>query len=335
MRLRRESADIASATSPTEVDQSFFERSLHILALSSLTVAQPLLDLLSRQHEFFVVRRFDRFEIVALVVILIFFVPAPFIVIEALLLRAPRSLKKTVHSLLIWSFCVVFSLLVLARLENLSAAVTIGMAFVLAGVATAAYSHVEAVRSFIGLLAIALEAVPAEYFLKPQVSRLVVRQTAPDLNLPPLMTRAQIVFVVFDEFYLSVLIDAKFEINRHRYPNLAALADRSTWFRGAVSPAENTGAAVPAILTGIEPASDLVPSVIDHPKNLFTLFGGSHRLWVDEPMTQLCPPELNRKGTVQPSPWDRFAELAPDLGVVNLHLVLPHEWVELSLIHIS
>jgi hypothetical protein len=313
---------------PPEVGQGFFERCLHLLALSSLTVAQPMLDLLSRHHEFFVIRRFDRIEIVGLAVTLLFVIPAPFVAIEALLLRAPRLVQKSVHLIFVWFFGVAFALLVLKRAAALPAAAVIGVAILLAAAGTLVYGRIRAARSFIGLLAIALVAVPAVFFLNPQVSKLLARRQSIDLDLPSVRTEAPIVFVLFDEFSLPVLLDAKMQINRNRYPNFAALADRSTWYRGAVAAAEYTGAAVPAILTAVEPEVDQVPSLADHPNNLFTLFGGNYRLWVDEPMTQLCPPELNRKGTVRESRWERIGDLASDFGVVYLHLILPQAWGE-------
>jgi hypothetical protein len=40
-----------------------------------------------------------------------------------------------------------------------------------------------------------------------------------------------VVMVMFDEFPLSSLLDAKGQIDRRVYPNFAELADQSTWYR--------------------------------------------------------------------------------------------------------
>ena len=66
--------------------------------------------------------------------------------------------------------------------------------------------------------------------------------------------RPPVVMILFDEFPLSSLLDAKGRIDRRVYPNFAALADQSTWYRNATGVAGYTPWALPAMLTGNYPA---------------------------------------------------------------------------------
>jgi hypothetical protein len=84
---------------------------------------------------------------------------------------------------------------------------------------------------------------------------------------------------------------------------------------------EHTSEAVPAIVTGKYPRNGQLPLVSDHPDNLFTLLGGSYRLRVFEPVTQLCGEPFCRR---ERAPLARRLEsLGSDLGVLYLHIILP------------
>ena len=110
--------------------------------------------------------------------------------------------------------------------------------------------------------------------------------TEPSPALPP------IVMVVLDELPTQSLLDERARIDRVRYPNFAALADDSIWFRGATTVSTLTHVAVPAILTGVLPHGRARPTAADHPRNLFTLLGDRYRMNVMETTTSLCAPPL-------------------------------------------
>jgi hypothetical protein len=96
--------------------------------------------------------------------------------------------------------------------------------------------------------------------------------------------------VLFDEFPLSSLLDAKGRINKRVYPNFAALAGQSTWYRNATGVAGFTPWALPAMLTGRYPDRTRAPSYTEYPDNLFSLFGRSYGVTAYETVSQLCPP---------------------------------------------
>ena len=306
-----------------EPDQSLVQRWLHLVVLSSLTVAQPLLDLLSRQGEFFVIRRLDRLDILSLVGVLLLVVPLPGVVLEGLFARAPVRAQRWLHSIFIGCYGLLGTLLVVKRLAITSA--MIGWSAAVAGglVFAVVYTRLRSVRSFVSLLSIGLLVVPAAFFLSPQISRLLTLRTSTMLEPPSVECDAPIVFLVFDEFSTLVLLDDRNRINPHRYPNLARLAARSTWYRNAVTVAESTEYAVPSIVTGRLPKMEEKPWFADHPENLFTLFGGSYRIWASEAFTTLCPLELNRNTFAAAPSGGKAVALLVDLSVVYLHLVLP------------
>jgi hypothetical protein len=100
------------------------------------------------------------------------------------------------------------------------------------------------------------------------------------------------VLVVFDAFRSTLLHDERGQVDASRFPNLAALAGQSTWYRNATTSHENTVFAVPSILDGRQPQLGMRPDLRSHPQNLFTLLERDYRLNVHEEATKLCPVRL-------------------------------------------
>ena len=74
-------------------------------------------------------------------------------------------------------------------------------------------------------------------------------------------------------------------VDSERYPGFGRLAREGTWYSRTTTVDEFTTRAVPAILTGNVPGSDALPTLADHPDNLFTLLGESYSFRVGEPVT--------------------------------------------------
>jgi Sulfatase len=102
--------------------------------------------------------------------------------------------------------------------------------------------------------------------------------------------RPPLVIILFDEFPLGSLLDSRGRIDGRVYPNIAALAGTSTWYRNATGVAGYTPWALPAMLTGNYPAKASAPSFTEYPDNLFTLFGRYYDVRAYETISQLCPP---------------------------------------------
>src|SRR3954451_8185051 len=101
-----------------------------------------------------------------------------------------------------------------------------------------------------------------------------------------------IVFVVFDAFPESMLMQPGGGLDAGRFPGFAELASGSTWYRNAITVHDSTIKSIPAMLDGRWPSNKRQPLIGDHPVNLFTLLRPSYRIWADEQGTQLCPVSL-------------------------------------------
>ncbi len=98
-----------------------------------------------------------------------------------------------------------------------------------------------------------------------------------------------VVMVVLDELSTASMLDARGRIDRSRFPQLARLARRTTWFRNATTVADGTIHAVPAILTGhLKPDPDVLPIAADYPPSIIARLGDSWRFNVHESATTFC-----------------------------------------------
>ncbi len=300
------------------------EPTLRLYTLSALVVAHPLLALLAKYPEFFVVRGWSAGKTWLLAAALIVMVPFPLVLLRTALARwgpnrhnlpAGFDLAVVTAATSVW----VLQLLHGWRSDYLVAALAI-LGAVVMGWSIRRFDHV---RSFLTFLSPALLVVPLVFMLDPRITRL--GKTTPDLATVPatleLTTDAPIFFLVFDALSATALMDENQLINRRRYPHLAALADDATWFPNTSSVARWTLEAVPAILTGNFPEPGKLSRLADHPRNLFTLLGSNYRIVADEASTKLCPPQLNVYP--RPEPSDSLPALVSDLGLVYLHRTLP------------
>jgi hypothetical protein len=166
-------------------------------------------------------------------------------------------------------------------------------------------------------------------------------------------SRPPVVILVLDEFPADALIDPGGHIDAARYPNFAALARTSTWFRNGHTIYDSTFKAVPAILDARLPSKGTAPDVRSHQPSIFHLV---HRLGYDvikvESGTALCPPFIcpgartRRPGVLKRLAGDgRPARLHKWIGAIRdrprptfylQHALLPHEpWIYLPSGHQS
>jgi hypothetical protein len=302
----------------------FWTDSLHVFVLFGFAVAQPLLDLLSRNAEFFVARHSQPIDIVLLVATLCVLLPAVVVFVEGLVGWCCQWARTWGHSLVIMCLVAAIALQALKRIGELPSASLLTGAGVLAIAAAVSYRRFLPVRMFVTLLSPALLIFPGLFLFSSSVFKLVFAKN--DFHVAPTATATTtpIVIVIFDELPLTSLMDERSEIDPLRYPNFAALARDATWFRNATTVDENTAYAVPAILTGCYPDPSRLPIAADHPQNLFTWLGTTHRITGFETTTRLCPdPMCSRRPERLAT---RINSLIQDLSIVYLHLLLPQDW---------
>jgi hypothetical protein len=277
---------------------------LELVGVCGLALTQPLLDVMGRAADYFVLRGAGALQIVAFA-LLVATVPALVLWSVELVVRAvgPRF-HRPVHLGFIGLLTTVFVV------QLLHEHITNGLVWVagaaVGAVVVFAYRRFEAVRLWLAFLAFAPIGFVALFLLSSPTAHLLQRDPpAADVEVK---APAPVFMVVLDELPVSMLMGGDGKIDRELFPNLAALADRSHWYRNATSVAPSTYHAVPAILTGDLSDDGDGPSAADHPDSLFTLLGGSYDMHVEEVITRVCPGALCER----PSSWTVLGDLAAD-----------------------
>jgi hypothetical protein len=300
---------------------------LHVVTLFGFAVAQPLYDLLERDAAFFVARRSQPID--SFLVALVFSVVLPGLFVLAQWLLCPHRARAAVQILLVAFLTTMIALQVVGRIEQIPRRFHILAAALLGLVACVGYWRLRMLRTFVTALSPAVLVFPVLFLTNPGIAKIGRGEDAVEINDPGPKATTPVVMVVFDEFPLPSLVDEHGQIDAERYPHFAALAQQSTWCRNATSVHYLTTSAVPAILTGNYPkdgGETALPTCADHPRNLFTLLGGSYRENVFESMTRLCPDQLCQNRTEEIGPRQRLTSLFADLSVVELHLLSPPQW---------
>jgi sulfatase-like protein len=164
---------------------------------------------------------------------------------------------------------------------------------------------------------------------------------APAERQPP------VVILVLDELPTDTLTVPGGEIDAERYPNFAALAETSTWFRNGHTIFDLTFAAVPAILDARAPRPRTAADVRSHQPSIFHLmYGLGYDVVKVESASAVCPPWICRGArTRRPGVLSRLAgrgrpaRLHRWIGAIRQrprptfyfhHALLPHEpWIYL------
>jgi hypothetical protein len=285
------------------------------LTLWSFAVLQPILDLLSKTPEFLVIRRSSSIEISVMVLLVALVVPLCVSFIRAAL-RLCISTRWFDNSI----FFILSSLFGLLLSNSFYRAPCIGLIF------TFALIKWSGVRSFFRFLSISPVVFTALFVFS--ISNDVIAPRARTTIEKGIVdaTKARPTFVIiFDEFPLFILMNNKQEINATRFPGFAKLSKHTTWFRNASVLTSWTERAVPSVLSGMAPnvSKTQMPSIIDYPQNIFTLFAGTHKVEGFEQVTSLCPPTICADVTEKDPFMTRMQILIEDLSVIYLHRVLP------------
>jgi hypothetical protein len=291
---------------------------LHLFVLSAFAVAQPLFDLLGKNAEFFGARGSTGLDVVLFALTLLLVPPALLLAVEAIV---PRRARPAVHAFFV---AALVGLIVLQAIRAVGAPgwLLITVAALAGAGAAALYARFDAARLVLTVLAPVPLVFLVLFLFGSDVSKLTFSGTpAASAASSGERPRAPVVLVVFDELPLNSLLDAENRIDAVRFPAFARLAAGSTWFARDTTVGEGTTHAVPAILSGLYPRGGEFPVYSDHPRNLFTLLGGSTRLHVVDQETHLCPVKLcpDLKGSV----GGQAKSLLEDTGVVYLHELLP------------
>ena len=162
---------------------------------------------------------------------------------------------------------------------------------------------------------------------------------ASDVDSAAVPKRPHVVLLILDELPSDSLLDRRRRIDPVRYPNFAALAGDSSWFRNAFSVYDSTTKAVPLILDGVKPQPGTSADRRDHRRSIYDIFARhGYRVVDSEEASALCPPSICRGGRTRrpaiipyllsgrPERFERWVRSIragrPTLWVK--HLMLPH-----------
>jgi hypothetical protein len=305
--------------------KSSFTNSLHIFVLSSLAIAQPILDILSRNTDFLVASSCEPEEIFSLLLILCFLIPASLILVELIGSKISNSLGIWIHYAWIFGLSTIIAVQVLKHIPELSGLANILISMVGGALLSMALARFSSARFALTCLSPFVIIIPTLFLNNPRMHHFLKPETEPrpvSFAVPP---DTSVVFLIFDQLPISFMIDQYGQIDETRFPNFARLAKRSTWYRNTTTVHTQTIVSVTAMLTGQYPIGRESGNWHYYPNNLFLLLGGYHEMNIFESATNLCPRSLlraDRTGTYSL----RLTRLLKDVSAIYLQLALPAEY---------
>jgi hypothetical protein len=294
-------------------------RSLVVLGLSSLAVAQPLLDLFGRNPEFFIAGNYSTGQIVWFALVITLLPPLVGIAAITIATLINRRAGTVVYAIVVGILGAAFVLALLRTIGVDPVVLVVGIAVFGAAGAVVLALRTHAGRLLLSYLAVANLAFVVMFLFASPTAELIAGGGSGDLgnvSIPELS--GPVVVIVLDEFPAATIMRPDGTINSDRFPGFAELASVSTWFRNASSLHNLTHRAVPSLLDGRVAADGTLPTYTDHPRNLFTLLGGEVPVHRYESVTSLCPPDIC--SDAHPHPLSQALE---DASIVYGHRLLP------------
>ena len=300
-------------------------RGLHLATLSAFGIAQPVYAMLGPHPTFFVAHDASPGEILHLALLLSALVPACLAAIGFLLCRLAGRTGRVVHCGLLFLLVMLTVYPGTQDITEVSDVPGILVTALLGAGFTLGYWRLSAFRTGLTFASPAIALFPVFFLFFSPVQKLVFVQTESTRTHTAVERPIPIVFVVFDELSPNYLLNEKEEIDEVRYPNFAALAETSHWFRRATTVSDGTIKAVPAILSGSyyhqEGETPKIPTRADYPNNLFNLLDGVYGFNVGESLTDLAPPQP--ESVTKRRPTGRYNALLLDSAIAYLHVVSP------------
>lgn len=296
-----------------------------IVVAWNFAIAQPLLDLLGRNAEFFVARDSKQHDIWLFAIGITLIAPVAIALVVVIVRMIHRGAGVVLHSLVFGGLLALFALRALKSLFGPEPAIAFVLAAAVAIGLTVLFRRSSGLRTYVSYLTPVPVLFLAMFVFSSPTTKLLFPEGVASASGGTITDPAPIVMIVFDEFALGTLVDADGNLDRESFPNFARLADMSTWYRNTLTVTGNTTYAVPAILDGVFPDKGKLPIPADHPNSLFTMLGGAYDIHSVQPVTDLCPSSICESAVEVPVFRSRMRALADDVWVVYRHQVLPDE----------
>lgn len=259
-----------------------------LFALTGFAVAQPLFDIFGKAPDRFVFRGATSGDIWAFALVVLLAAPLVLWAVEAAVQLVHAEARRWLHLGFVAALIAAFFIQVVRPL--VSGPVLIAVGVVIGVLAATLYVRAKAMQTWLAFCSAAPPVFAALFLFASPTSQLLADTNT--LGIVPERSRAPVVMIVFDELPLNSLMTADGNIDAELFPNFAALADDSHWFRNTTAISNFTWNAVPALVTGMLPNDGESPVAESHPKSIFTLLGESMDLKVTESITRLCPANL-------------------------------------------
>ena len=294
---------------------SYRVRAIHLCALWAYGVGQPVFSLLQGNPELLALRGFTRSAVVVFALSLALVPPLLAVAVEWLLSRVWPAGANLLHALLVVLFVVPLGLQLAKWVDPGTADVALILVLALSIAGAAVYLLWRPVQLFLSFsLLLPVVGLAMFVFGTPVATRdAEAADVRPHVRLP-------IVMLVLDELPLTSLMTRSGDVDAVRYPNFARLESDGTWYRSATTVHDFSSEAVPAILTGRRSRSGELPTLADHPENVFTFLGAAYDFRVHESWTRLCPLRRcpQRVGAIR-----RMDDLYEDVGTAYLRKIVP------------
>ena len=266
---------------------------LELAGLCGLAITQPLLDLIGRSPDFLLMEQVSTLDVVLLAVAIALVPPLLLWGVGAASGLAGGRWRRAVHVALVAGLLIALAMQVGKQLSQVRG-LPMAVAAVVAGlVGTALYLRVRVLGKVLRVASVGPLLSAGLFLFASPASALVLPQSTPAPQAGAATGTAKrppIVVIALDELPVASLLDKQGHIDAYNFPNLAWLAERSTWYRNATATTQWTRDAFPSMLTGRWPSQPLAAHYRNYPYNLFTLLAGTYQMNVHESATRLCPP---------------------------------------------
>jgi len=294
----------------------------HLAGLWAITFAQPLLDLLGQNPDFFVARGNSVGDILILAFGMVIVPPLIMLAIEWIALKVSDKAYMGVH----FFFVAAIATFLFFQFQKNTGLPTFLIVVIGVGLGVLfAYALFRSafLKNLMDILIAAPIVVLVMFVFFSNANKLIF----PDSDKVELASNPSadtpVVLVIFDELGTNGLMTDTKTVDARRYPNFAKLEKTSTWYKDQSTTAFFTPRAVPGILTGENPSYDTLPTAADQPDSIFTQLGKDYKFHVMEPVTQICPDSLCPEEAAGTRQLRRLRALASDLKYVEGRLVLP------------
>jgi hypothetical protein len=267
-------------------------RFLELFAATGFAIAQPLLSVFGRSPDTFIFRTASRLDIVVFALVITLVPTLAIWCVELAVGLVSRRARDVVHLAAIAGLAVLMGVQLAKKVASLHGAAMIVAGVAFGAVCVLAYRAFTNVRVWLRYASPAPIAFLVVFIVASPVSDLVFPKEAHAAQLGSSANAPSVVMVTFDEWPTSSFVGSDGGIERELFPNLARLAQGSTWYRNATTVTNSTWYAVPTIMTGMYPKDGQIPEASAHPESIFTFLGGTYRLSVFETVTRLCPSAL-------------------------------------------